>query len=164
MRGFLDLSNDYERLNRNWCSAAHWYHEALADELPNQRAMKFAVCMEVLFGSSGMRQGKGNITAAISSLCNKCAEDVVSRNGWTIKECVKAIVKLRSRILHGNWEILNVELGDDDGRIALKLTDFELFARILLIGYTLEIDKYMELVGRGDSAQDFLAWVANSEA
>jgi hypothetical protein len=149
---FLDLNNPMDKLEKSWCDAAYWFHEALAEPMDTIAIAKLETIIEVLLMSESSKGSKIRIKNAFLAFLGLKESDSLS-NGMTVNSYSEMVVTARSRVLHGTWSTLNNEM-------PVSREDISLLAFLCIRAFTLNLDLYLkELPKKGDNVKEFLEWV-----
>jgi hypothetical protein len=151
------LSGDFrlQNLQQQWCDAAYWFHEGLAEPIESIAVAKLETAIEVLLRSESMQKSRTKFFAVIEAFYGVEADKPINpKDQTTVKQLMDQFVQDRSRILHGTWPTLGTELRAS--RLNLTLTLCE-----LLHDYTLALDQYALEDSIDDETQAFLDWVKN---
>lgn len=143
----------FPRVERAWCDAAYWLHEALAETSDAIAFAKVETALEVLARAESTSGSESRIELILSAFYGLNPTDTLtSESTTTSKQFAKGIVKDRSRILHGTWSTLNPRLGmDREG--------MEHFAVEVIRRAALEIQAYGDTAAPVDEIKPFLMWV-----
>jgi hypothetical protein len=143
----------FPHIERAWCDAAYWYHEALAERIDSIAVVKLETSLEVLIRGTSARGSQSRIQLVLEAFFGLRPEDaVVSGSPTTAREFAKSLVEDRSQILHGTMSTLqpHVEI-DRDG--------FEDFVASVLRSAVIEIAAYQSAPAPRDKIEAFLEWV-----
>ena len=136
-----------------WCNSAFWFHEALAEPLATVAIAKLETSIENLFGAGNPAESTSRILQALEGVFALKANDPIALgSSIKVRDFVKDVVTSRSRILHGTWSTLTEEL-------PLGRNEVAIFARELLVSFTLMLDQYGTTASPVDKAKDFLDWM-----
>ena len=150
---FLSGGGRLPKLDRAWCDAAFWFHEALAEPLETVAIAKLETSIENLFGAGNLTESTAQLLQGIKGVFGLSKSDLIAP-GSTVKvgEFAANIVTARSRILHGTWSTLGEELPLGRGDVAS-------LARTMLVSYTLFLDQYEQTPSPEDKAKPFVDWM-----
>lgn len=145
-------------LERAWCDAAYWLHEALVESIDAIAIAKLETALEVLLHAENASGSQARMEAILATFYGLNPEDVVtSETATTAKQFARRIVGDRSRILHGTWSTLNSRLASDRGGM-------EEFVIAVIRRAALELAIYADTAAPKDDIGVFLTWVkAQSE-
>ena len=140
-------------LERAWCDAAYWYHEALAERIDSIAIAKLETSLEVLLKSTSTKGSQRRIRLVLEAFFNLKPEDpIVSGSSTSANELAKSIVENRSKILHGVMSTLQPHIGiDRDG--------LEEFVASVLRRAVTELAGYRSSPSHLDEIEAFLKWV-----
>jgi hypothetical protein len=140
-------------LERAWCDAAYWLHEALADPADAIAFAKLETALEVLLRAENTSGSRTRMEAILATFYGLNPDDALtSETTTTAKKFVDGIVRDRSRILHGTWSTLN-------SRLALNRGSMEEFVIAVIRRAALELEAYATTTAPKDDIDAFLAWV-----
>jgi hypothetical protein len=140
-------------LERAWCDAAYWLHEALAEPLDTIAVAKLETALEVLLQSENAAGSQRRILNVLAKFFGLGPEDVIIPGGTrTAKQLARELVQDRSRILHGTWSTLT-------SRLASNRDGLEGFVIAILRTAALDLESYAHQPGAGDDLDAFLDWV-----
>ena len=145
-------------LERAWCDAAYWLHEALAEPLDSIAVAKLETAVEVLLHAESASGSQRRILMMLETFYDLKPDDPV-QDGATIsaKQFASSFVRDRSRILHGTWSTLN-------SRLASNRNGLENFVIAVVRRAALELENYARTTSPEDEIDAFLAWVRSPEA
>ena len=145
-------------LERPWCDAAYWLHEALAEPIDAIAIAKLETALEVLLQAESASGSQTRIEAILATFYGLNPDDTVNRETiTTAKQFARGLVKDRSRILHGTWSTLN-------SRSALNRGGMEEFVIAVIRREALELEVYANTTVPLDDIDAFLAWVRGRSA
>ena len=150
---YLNGAAELPNLERAWCDAAYWLHQALAEPMDALAVTKLIASYEILFcatSTTNLTPLSEDIIKAFFNL--SMDQDLFSNPGITGRKFVKDVIENRSRVLHGDWSTLTMDHRDNRNHAAL-------FMRILLVEYSLQLDEYILEPMKSDSVEDFLDWI-----
>jgi len=153
VRSFATGRYRLPNLERAWCDAAYWLHEALAEPLDSIAVAKFETGMEVLVRAESSRQSQARMLTILETFYGLKPEDPLFVNAiTTAKQFARSVVGGRSQILHGTWSTLN-------SRLAFTRDGLENFGTTVIRRAALELQDYALTVSPKDNIDDFLAWI-----
>jgi hypothetical protein len=153
VRSFATGCYRLPNLERAWCDAAYWLHEALAEPLDSIAVAKFETGMEVLVRAESSRQSQARMLTILETFYGLKPEDPLFVNAiTTAKQFARSVVGGRSQILHGTWSTLN-------SRLAFTRDGLENFGTTVIRRAALELQDYALTVSPKDNIDDFLAWI-----
>ncbi len=95
-------------LERAWCDAAYWHHQALAESIDSIAIAKLETSLEVLFISESSKGSEKRLREIIGAFFDLGPDDpIYAGSSVTVRESAKNMVRDRSRILHGTWPTLS---------------------------------------------------------
>jgi hypothetical protein len=145
-------------LERAWCDAAYWLHEALAEPSDAIAIAKLETALEVLLRAEKPSGSQARIEAILATFFGLNPDDpLTSETITTAKQFVRGLVKDRSRILHGTWSTLN-------SRLNLNRGGMEEFVIAVIRREALELEVYANTPAALDDIDAFLAWVRGHPA
>ena len=153
---FINPNSSVGALERQWCDAAYWFHEGLAEPQATVAVAKLETSIEVLFGAGNNTQSKQRLCEAIEAFYGHTETDLLpSKPPKTVAKFVKEIVGARSRVLHGTFSTLteNVEA---------ERADLEALSFDLLRQTSLALDEYAKTSLPKDDAKALLSWISRS--
>jgi hypothetical protein len=140
-------------LERAWCDAAYWLHEALAETSAAVAFAKLETALEVLARAESTSGSGSRIELILSAFYSLSPNDMLtSESTTTAKQFAKGIVQDRSRILHGTWSTLNPRLGMD--RQGMEQFVIEVIRRAAV-----ELEAYANTTAPIDEVEPLLMWV-----
>lgn len=140
-------------LERAWCDAAYWLHEALAETSAAIAFAKLETALEVLARAESTSGSGSRIELILSAFYSLSPNDMLtSESTTTAKQFAKGIVQDRSRILHGTWSTLNPRLGMD--RQGMEQFVIEVIRRAAV-----ELEAYANTTAPIDEVEPLLMWV-----
>ncbi len=145
-------------LERAWCDAAYWLHEALAEPMDAIATAKLETALEVLLraeSSSGSQRRLETMLKAFYSL--DPTDPLHSETSTTAKQFVRGFVGDRSRVLHGTWSTLN-------SKMALNRRGMAEFVIAVIRRAALELENYARIAAPTDEIEAWLAWVSSHSA
>ena len=150
LAAFLGGGSPVSRLEQAWCDAAYWFHEGIAEPLDTVAIAKLETAMEALFAAGSTTGSKGRVSKALRVMFGDGAQASARRD----EEFAEAVVRARSKILHGTWSTTAME------DVGIDRVSVEKAARGLILYYSVLLDEYQESVKvAADSAASFLAWI-----
>jgi hypothetical protein len=145
-------------LERRWCDAAYWLHEALAEPIDSIAIAKLETALEVLLRSESSKGSTARVLTVLHCFFGLEPEDPIAPNSsLTAKQFASNLVRDRSRILHGTWSTLNARLGR-------SRTLMEGFATTVLRRAVTEFEAYGQEAVPADDIDVFLAWLKERPA
>jgi hypothetical protein len=148
-------SGDYRlpNLERAWCDAAYWLHEALAEPIDSIAVAKLETALEVLLRTESSKGSTARVLTILRCFFGLKPDDPVAPHATlTAKQFAANLVRDRSRILHGTWSTLNARLGR-------SRTGMEGFATTVLRRTAIELEGYCLEPTPADDIDAFLAWL-----
>jgi hypothetical protein len=140
-------------LERAWCDAAYWLHEALAETSDAIAVAKLETALELLVRTESTSGSGSRIELILSAFYSLSPNDMVaSESTTTAKQFAKGIVQDRSRILHGTWSTLNPRLG-------VNRRGTEQFVVEVIRRAAVELEAYSHTTAPLDEIEPFLMWV-----
>jgi hypothetical protein len=140
-------------LERAWCDAAYWLHEALAETSDAIAFAKLETALEVMVCGESASGSGSRIELILSAFYSLSPNDMLtSESTTTAKQFAKGIVKDRSRILHGTWSTLNPRLGMD--RQGIEQFVIQVIRRVAA-----ELEAYANTAAPIDEIEPLLMWV-----
>ena len=151
--GFLSGSSATPNLNQEWCDAAYWFHEGLAEPLDTIAVPKLETAVEVLLRSESSSGSEKRLLKGIEVFYGLNGNQAINPDSkMTVKHFVKGFVRDRSRILHGTWSTLTHHLQDSRPSLTLLVQG-------LLAQFTLGLDSFMSDPTASDRIENFLQWL-----
>ena len=158
VRSFTSGSYRLPNLERAWCDAAYWLHEALAEPIDSIAIAKLETALEVLLRSESSKGSTGRVLTILQCFFGLRPEDPVAPNSaLTAKQFAANVVRDRSRILHGTWSTLNARLGR-------SRTGMEGFTTTVLRRTVIELEAYSHESAAADDINAFLEWLEQRAA
>ena len=152
---FLSGESPVYRLEQAWCDAAYWFHEGVAEPLDTVAIAKLETAMEALFAAGSTTGSTGRVSKALRVMFGDDSQASARRD----EEFAEAVVRARSKILHGTW---STTAREDMG---IDRVSVEKVARGLILYYSVLLDEYLESVKVAvDDAASFLAWLEKKSA
>jgi hypothetical protein len=140
-------------LERAWCDAAYWLHEALAEPIDSIAIAKLETALEVLLRSESSTGSTARVLTILLCFFGLQSEDPIAPNSTlTIKQFAVNLVRDRSRILHGTWSTLNARLGRNR-------TGMEGFVITVIRRAVIELEVYRQEASQADDIDAFLRWL-----
>lgn len=140
-------------LQQAWCDAAYWLHEALAETIDSIAVAKLETTLEVLVCAENAVGSGSRIESILDAFYGLSPNDMItSQSTTTTKQFVKAMVRDRSRILHGTWSTLNSHL-------AMNRKGMEEFVIEVIRRAALELIVYANTAVPTDETEAFLKWI-----
>jgi hypothetical protein len=145
-------------LERAWCDAAYWLHEALAEPLDSIAVAKLETSLEVLLRAENAPGSERRMHMILETFYGLMPDDPITKGATTTaKQFAKSIVSDRSQILHGTWSTLNSRLASDRNGL-------ENFVIAVIRRAAVELEDYSMSPSPQDNTDGFLAWVKRREA
>lgn len=140
-------------LERAWCDAAYWLHEALAEPIDSIAIAKLETALEVLLRSQNNQGSKARVLTVLHCFFGLQPEDLIAPNSTlTARQFAANLTRDRSRILHGTWSTLNARLGR-------SRTGLEDFVTTVIRRAVIELKAYGQGASPADDTDAFLAWL-----
>lgn len=160
LSAYLSSTGSTPALDEAWCTAAYWYHEALAEPLSTVGTTRLETAIEVLFRAESSRGSGRRILSGIHAFYGLGPQDSINpQSQVTVAQLAAAIVQARSQILHGTWPTLGSELPGSLGGMPLSFMDVEHLTRMFLLDATERLDAYTAVGETRDDIDSFLTWV-----
>lgn len=159
VRAYITDKTVLPKLDQSWSDAAYWLHEGLTEPLDTVAITKLETAIEVFLSAESTKNSNSRLKDAFSSfygLSPDCSYPPGSNR--KVEDVVKAIVKSRSRILHGTLSTLTAEslaIDNHGGRRVLEFLCMDLLATS-----SLKLDGYASTTAPKDKIQDFLQFVS----
>lgn len=158
VRSFTSGNYRLPNLERAWCDAAYWFHEALAEPIDSIAIAKLETALEVLLRSERSKGSTSRVLTILHCFFGLQPDDPVAPNAsLTAKQFAANLVRDRSRILHGTWSTLNARLGR-------SRTGMEGFANTVLRRAVIELEAYSHEAAPADDIDAFLKWLEHRAA
>lgn len=139
-------------LERAWCDAAYWHHQALAESIDSIAIAKLETALEVLLISESSRGSEKRLREIMSAFFDLGPDDpIYAGSSVTVRQSAKNMVRDRSRILHGTWPTLSARGIDRAG--------MEGFVATILRISVIELEAYAQSTDPQDNATKFLEWI-----
>lgn len=139
-------------LERAWCDAAYWLHEALAEPLDSIAVTKLETALEVLLRAESTRGSQTRMLKVLDTFYGLKPDDpLTDSTTTTAKKFARHVISDRSQILHGTSSTLN-------SRLALNRDGLENFVIAVIRRAALELQDYSVTVSPEDNIDAFLAW------
>ena len=152
VRSFASGSFRLPKLERAWCDAAYWLHQALAKSIDTIAIAKLETALEVLLRAESTRGSQQRILEILSAFFDLGPDDPIAPGSLlSAQQIAKNVVTDRSRILHGTWSTLNARGIDQAG--------MEGFVVSVLRTAVIELEAYAHSAGPVDDIDAFLSWV-----
>jgi hypothetical protein len=143
-------------LQRSFCDAAYWFHEALAEKIDSIAIVKLETSLEVLLRSQSSKGSQARIRSVLEAFYGLASKDpVVPGSTQTADDFAKSIVGDRSQFLHGTISTLQPHIGIDREGL-------EEFVQAVLRRAVIELTDYSNTATASDRVEDFLNWVRES--
>jgi hypothetical protein len=139
-------------LERAWCDAADWLHQALAEPIDTIAIAKLETALEVLLRAEDTRGSRQRVLKVLVAFFDLKPDDPIALgSALSAKQFAGKIVGDRSRILHGTWSTLNARGIDRAG--------MESFVATVLRTAVIELEAYAHSADPEDDIDEFLRWV-----
>jgi hypothetical protein len=159
VRAYVSDEAALTRLDQSWSDSAYWFHEGLAEPLDTIAITKFETAIEVLLSAGSSKKSSNRLRQAFSSFYGLSPESPYPPgSSRTVNHIVKAIVKSRSRILHGTLSTLTPDSLATDGHGGRKI--IELLSMDLLLSFSFKLDQYASQSDAKDNVEAFLQFVS----
>jgi hypothetical protein len=140
-------------LERAWCDAAYWLHEALAKPIDSIAVAKLETAVEVLLRAENASGSQARMLAILETFYGLKPDDPLTDGATTTaRQFARSVVRDRSRILHGTWSTRN-------SRLAANRNGLEDFVIAVIRRAAFELEGYAHTVSPKDNIDDFLSWV-----
>jgi hypothetical protein len=140
-------------LERAWCDAAYWLHEALAEPIDSIAVAKLETALEVLLRTENASGSGRRMLSILETFYGLEPSDPVTEGATkTAIQFARGVVRDRSRILHGTWSTLN-------SRLAFSRDGLENFVIAVIRRAVLELEGYALTASPEDEIDSFLEWV-----
>jgi hypothetical protein len=150
VRSFTSGSFRLPVLERAWCDAAYWFHQALVESIDT--IAKLETALEVLVCSESSRGSERRMLEILTAFFGLGADDPISPGSpLSATQFARRVVRDRSRILHGTWSTLNARGLDRAGMEGFVVT-------VLRTG-VVELEAYIHSEGPADNIDSFLSRV-----
>ena len=152
VRSFASGSFRLPVLERAWCDAAYWVHQALSESIDTIAIAKLETALEVLLRSESSKGSERRMLEILKAFFDLGPDDPILRGSpLSARQFARNVVRDRSRILHGTWSTLNTRGIDRAGMDGFVVT--------VLRRAVIEIDAYAHSAGQADDIDEFLCWV-----
>jgi len=139
-------------LERAWCDAAYWCHQALSESIDTIAIAKLETALEVLLRAESSKGSERRMLEILGAFFGLGPDDPITPGSLlTARQFARNVVRDRSRILHGTWSTLNARGIDRAG--------MEGFVVTVLRMAVIELEAYAHSVGYTDDIDEFLKWV-----
>jgi hypothetical protein len=139
-------------LERAWCDAAYWLHQALAESIDTIAIAKLETALEVLLRAESSTGSERRMLEILSAFFDLGPDDPVALGSpLSARQFARNVVRDRSRILHGTWSTLNARGIDRAG--------LEGFVATVLRAAVIELEAYAHSTAPDDDTEKFLGWV-----
>lgn len=156
--GFASGNFRLPNLERAWCDAAYWFHQALAETIDTIAIAKLETALEVLLCAESSRGSTARVLLVLESLFGLKPDDPITPTSQTsTRQFATNLVRNRSRILHGTWSTLNSWMSHDR-------QGMEGFVASVLRGVVARFGKYYERPENADDIGAFLKWLSSEKA
>jgi hypothetical protein len=153
VRSFTSGTYRLPVLERAWCDAAYWLHEALAEPIDSIAVAKLETALEVLLRSESSKGSTARVLTILQCFFGLQPGDPIAPGSTlTAKQFAANLVRDRSRILHGTWSTLNT-------RLARDRTGLEGFVITVVRRAVLEMETYSHEPAPLDDIDAFLEWL-----
>jgi len=158
VRSFTTGCFRFPNLERAWCDAAYWLHDALVEPLDSIAVAKLETALEVLLHAESPAGSQTRMLTILETFYGlKPDAPITKGTTTTTKQFARSVVRDRSRILHGTWSTLN-------SRLAFNRNGLENFVTTVIRRAALELEDYALTASPEDNIDDFLAWAKRREA
>lgn len=152
VRSFASGSFRLPKLERAWCDAAYWLHQALAESIDTIAIAKLETALEVLFSAESSKGSERRMLEIVGVFFGLGPDDVIAPGSQlSAQKFARNLVRDRSRILHGTWSTLNARGIDRAG--------MEGFAVTVIRAAVVELEAYAQFADPADDIGKFLSWV-----
>jgi hypothetical protein len=152
VRSFCSGSYRLPKLERAWCDAAYWLHQALAEPLDTIAIAQLETALEVLLHTENSRGSGQRVLGILGAFFQLGPDDPITPGSLlSARQFARKIVSDRSRILHGTWSTLNARGMDRAG--------MESFVITVVRACALELEAYASSAMPADDIDKFLSWV-----
>jgi hypothetical protein len=152
VRSFASGSFRLPLLERAWCDAAYWLHQALTESIDTIAIAKLETALEVLVRAESSKGSKRRILEILSAFFDLRPDDPIAKgSSLTARKFACNVVDNRSRVLHGTWSTLNARGIDREG--------MERFVVSVLRTAVIELEAYANSASSADDIDEFLGWV-----
>ena len=139
-------------IERAWCDAAYWYHQALAESIDTIAIAKLETALEVFSRAGNAKGSQQRMIQILNGFFDLAPNDPISRGSlMSASQFARNVVRDRSRILHGTWSTLHARGLDREG--------MEGFVTSVLRMAVTELDAYARSTDPIDDINKFLCWV-----
>ena len=152
VRSFTTGTYRLPNLERAWCDAAYWLHEAFAEPIDSIAIAKLETALEVLLRSENSKGSTARVLAILQCFFSLQPEDPVAPGSTLTAKQFAANLVHRSRILHGTWSTLNARLGR-------SRTGMEGFVTTVIRQAVIELESYSHEAARADDIDAFVTWL-----
>jgi hypothetical protein len=140
-------------LERAWCDAAYWMRESLFDNVDSVAVTKLETALEVLICTESSKNSTARVTAALQNLLGvKRDEQILPPFDITTASLVTALVRDRSRIMHGTWSTLGT-------RPPSRRDGIEAVVGAVLRQAAIHLHAYASEPAPVDTIEAFFAWL-----
>ncbi len=152
VRSFASGAHRLPVLERAWCDAAYWLHQALSESIDTIAIAKLETALEVLLRAESSRGSEQRVLEILSAFFDLGPDNpIASGSLLSARQFARNVVRDRSRILHGTWSTLNARGIDRAG--------MEGFVVTVLRTAVVELEEYAHCTGPVDDIDEFLTWV-----
>lgn len=142
-------------LERAWCDAAYWLHEALAEPMDSIAMAKLETALEVLLRAESSKGSTRRLLDILRYFFGLSPDDPIREGAAvTTRQFAVNVVSNRSCILHGTWSTLHARLSTDR-------EGMEGFAIDVIRRAAIELDSYCAEPNTPDEIDAFLEWLGN---
>jgi len=143
----------FPALQRAWCDAAYWLHEALAEPLDSIEVAKLETSLEVLVRAESSVGSERRMLTILETFYGLRPDDPIADGvTMTAEQFARRVVGDRSQILHGTSSTLTSRpTSSREG-----LVDFAIAVIRRTVG---ELEGYALTTSPEDNIDDFLVWV-----
>lgn len=153
VRSFATGQHRLPRLERAWCDAAYWLHEALAENIDAIAVVKLETALEVLMRAGSTSGSQARLEAILAAFYGLSPGDpITSESAMTAKQFAKGIISDRSQVLHGTLSTLH-------SRLAMSRSGVEGFVIEVVRRVARELEGYANSSASRDDLNTFLTWV-----
>lgn len=152
VRSFASGSFRLPVLERAWCDAAYWLHQALAESIDTIAIAELETALEVLLCAERSKGSGRRMLGILSAFFDLGPDDAIAPGSpLSARQFARNVVRNRSRILHGTWSTLNARGIDRAG--------MEGFVVTVLRMAVIELEAYAHSPDPADDIGEFLKWV-----
>ena len=152
VRSFTSGSFRFPVLERAWCDAAYWLHQALAESLDTIAIAKLETALEVLLRAASGRGSTHRMLEILHVFFDLEPDDPIAPGSpLSARQFARRVVRDRSRILHGTWSTLNAR--------GIDRTGMEEFVVTVLRSAVIQLEAYAHSTVPADDIDEFLRWM-----